>query len=53
MRTPDRPVSTQPPGKGPGEGSTSYPMGGRPHPAARDDPQRPVPRNPDDHVRGR
>jgi hypothetical protein len=59
MKTPDDHVgiSRQPPGRGPAGGATTQPLGGRPHPAAREDPQRPdsspLPRDPDDHVRGR
>jgi hypothetical protein len=65
MRTPDRPVSTQPPGRGPAEGSTAYPLGGpgappaptpgAPNPAATNPlpSTSPLPRNPDDYVRGR
>jgi hypothetical protein len=56
MKTPDRPVSPQSPGKGPAEGTTSYPLGGRPHPALPDTGRpdtRPLPARPNDHVRGR
>jgi hypothetical protein len=51
MKTPDRPVSTQPPGKGPAEGTTTYPLGGGPHPALEPRPDgAPLPSRPDDRV---
>jgi hypothetical protein len=55
--TPDRAVTPRAPGRpGPG-GATTNPLGGARHPAAPADPQRPdtqpIPRNPDDHIRGR
>jgi hypothetical protein len=49
-------ISQQPPGKGPGEGEVRYPLGGDRHPGAPDPRQpdtRPLPRAPDEHVRGR